>query len=521
MLCSSPHPLFASHLNIFNGTFPFSRVPTPFPPSSFLHHCPNLSPSEGSCCDQASVAFTHSFINRFTAARHLLTSSFSSLTPRSLYAALTNRTLHPSRNLTAPQQSALSFVITKARLLVNQSTTCVDHWMAYLTSMLCLACDPRHAHFTRDPFPLLPPRVSLQLSTCSALYSRCGPFLLSLFEELPVLLHALMEFVYATPEYNTTDAFYLSYDVWLNGAMKMMAADVSIDLCQYRVGAAQPRTDCAHLFCQGGQIWAEASGNRDWGTETVVPHAFRGVNYAESVTSLNALLDVNAYLAFIVCLTRMAFDARAPFNPFMESPAFADGCPREGNVLHHLFPARYPYASPLSSSAMWEALHGTPREASDCRGSYVSAEFSAPRRSEASDSCNLNGFAATRWVNTTNDTAAWPAYHVGCRLNLSSLICEVGVPAADGGDGEGVDGVLRMGFIVLVCAGLLGLAGVALGLWRRMRGLREERSRDQLSEALNPEHYWDGWTRETGDGDTGGLQAHGLTYESPRHGTVQ
>ena len=494
-LCSTPHPLFSSHLNLFNGTLPLSRTLVPFPPSSFLDRCPNLNPALGSCCDSASINFTRSFIARFITERHVLTTAFARLTTRSLYTALTNRTLPPHANLSNGQEAALGKVLSYVQGWANASTSCVDHWMAYISSMICLACDPHHSHIVADPFPLLPPRLTLQQSTCSSISAHCAPVLTSFFLQLTPLLQSLVAFVRLTPEYGigNESSEWQSYEVWLNRVISEMEEELNIDVCRYQQGPRAP-TDCHHFVCTGSQPWRPSFDNS--------PHAFRGVNYAFSLLTLDHLVNVNAYFAYVLCMMRMAFDAQEPYN---SEAVLANGCPRAANALHLLFP-HLPLTSPITTWDFSYFFHSEPRESSDCRWEYASATFSwPPPHSPLDDSCSMRGYASTVWVNTTSASAAWPAYEVGCAMNLSKVICEVGdapVPLPP----EEVTWVLRVGFVVLVVGGLVLIAVMVLGLSVRYRGLREQRSRQQLRESLSADQaysaYWTGWTHSSRQEDS-------------------
>ena len=501
-LCSTPHPLFASYLNLFNGTLPLSRSVVPFPPSSFLSRCPNLNATLGSCCNSSSINFTRSFISRFTTQRALLTSLFSSLTTRSLYTALTNRTLPPSANLTSGQELALTRVLSFVQGWANASTSCVDHWMGYIASMLCLACDPHHSHVHSAAFPLLPPRLTLQQSTCASIGSHCAPVLTTFFLQLTPVLQSIVTFMRLTPQYGigNSTSFWPSYELFLDPVIEEMEMTLNIDLCRYQQGP-RLRTDCEHFICTGSQAWR---GFPYFDFNTMVPHAFRGVNYALSTLTLDLLLNVNAYFAYMLCMTRVAFDAREPFDP---SAVLSNGCPREANSLHLLFPTLSPHpTSPMTTVDFPIYFHSEPRERIDCRADYSSPSFSwpSPQLSLAGDSCSLHGYASTVWLNTTNATAAWPAYEVGCALNLSKVICEVGeapVPPPP----EEVTWMLRVGFVVLVVGALVGIALVVVGMCSRYRGLREQRSRQQLRESLTADQaysaYWHegtGWTHSAG-----------------------
>ena len=176
----------------------------------------------------------------------------------------------------------------------------------------------------------------------------------------------------------------------------------------------------------------------------------------------------------------------------------ADGCPRDADALHLLFGAEWEASSPMSSAYFTGSVHGFPRESSDCRADYTSSVFTYPPQADAGDTCQLNGYASPVWLNSSNAALAWPAYDVGCRLNLSKVICQLG----DAGPGPVVERLteaLRVGFIALVVGGLVGLGGVVGGLGWRYRRSRERRSRQQLREALNPAEEWSGWSGWTGE----------------------
>ena len=494
--------MFASHLNLFNGTMPLSDKPVPFPPSSFLSSCPNLNPSEGSCCNAASVNFTVSFIERFTSNRARLLSSFSSLTVHSLYTALTNHS-SPHVNLTVNQTAILQSILTKLKPWVTDAFHCVDHWMGYVSSLFCLACDPHHSHYAHNPFPGVPPRLTLQLSTCTSIFSACFPAMSDLLgQQLKVLLDSLQAFVYETPEYHTSNysSAWWSYGMPLYEVAKEMPSVLNIDLCNY-AAHGQVFTDCQRAFCTGSQLWQKPDSYSPSGfrfVDTVTPHAFRGANYAQGLLTLDQLVNVNAYFAFILCLLRLGFNAQADYDSFARH---ADGCPRSANALHLLFGSEWEATSPMTSAYFDEGVHGYPREATDCRVDYASSIFTYPARPDVADTCQLSGYATPVWVNTSNAAQAWAGYEVGCRLNLSKVICGVG-DAPPGPEVEGLTETLRVGFIVLVVGGLVGLGGTVVGLGWRFRKTREQRSREQLREALNPAEDWNGWSGwPTGDGE--------------------
>ena len=497
--------MFKSHLNLLNATFPLSPTPVPFPPSSFLPSCPNLSPSVGSCCNATSVNFTRAFISRFTSIRARLNSSVSALNTSSLYTALTNHTLPPGVVLTSAQQQNLSTVIRYIQSWAAQGGTCVDHWMAYISSLFCLACDPHHStspYYEANPFPGVPPRLFLQQSTCTSIFSQCAAVMLSFLEDLPPLISALEAFMHATPSYNSVNitSWYSTYAWPFDQARLSMEATYNIDICRYQLPHQPQRTDCQHFFCIGSQLWREPDPYSPMGdrVDTETAHAFRGMNYAQGVLTMDDFVNVNAYFAFIICVMREAFAAQAPWG---WNDRHSDGCPRDANVIDLLFPGVWDMGSPVSSAALPLVLHGSPRESSDCRVDYLSSVFTYPSRANVHDSCNLNGYAGTVWVNTTEVGVAWPAYQVGCAMNLSKVICDVGdspsLPVI-----PGLTWMLRVGFIVLVAGGLVGIGVVVGGLTWRCKRRRRERSRAQLSESLMGEQ-WGGWNAwPNGEEDT-------------------
>ena len=312
--------MFSSHLHLFNGTFPLARQLVPFPPSSFLSSCPNLSPSEGSCCDAASVNFTAAFIARFTANRARLLHLFSSLTPRSLYTALTNHTL-PHSNLSDAQTIVLSSILTRVRPWVRDAAQCVDHWMGYISSLFCLACDPHHSHYAHNPFPGLPPRLTLQLSTCTSIFEHCFPAMTDILgTQLRALLDDLSLFPDITPEYgvDNPNSPWLSYGMELDEVVRDMPAVINVDLCRYQT-RTKTQTDCQHFFCSGSQLWQRPDASNPSilrYVDVLTPHAFRGANYALGLLTLDQLVNVNAYFAFILCLLRLGFNAQFPYNWF-------------------------------------------------------------------------------------------------------------------------------------------------------------------------------------------------------------
>ena len=386
----------------------------------------------------------------------------------------------------------------------NASVTCVDHWMSYIVSSFCLACDPLHSFVLTD-MPWLPPVLLLHESVCPAVYSRCAPLFLHVFAELPELFHLLLAFFSVTPAYaaNENSRFFGDY---LNWTASLASLHINPDLCLHG-----DVTDCQHFFCVGSTVEGA------WG-EMLEQHAFRGLNYGFNSRTLSSFMDLNAYLAFAVCLLRIA--ASNTSADIWSGSTYPDGCLTNGNLLHLLAPAVFPYQPVDSSRDVQIWIHDEPRDPDCCPWGWqegqegdgeeeLAAEPSLAVPSYCSSSCDWNGMARTVWSNSTR--RGWPAYDVGCSLNLSRHICELpdwSPPPPP--SPTGVSALSRLLFVATVSVCLTVLLLVTGILCLRFRKSREERSATQL---VDSEQEWVRFGTE--DSLTLGAHSRAMT-ESPR-----
>ena len=502
-VCSSPHPLFARPLNIFsNSTFPISSSLQPFPAGSFLHHCPNLNSSVGSCCNQQSVQFAAVMVDTYLDRRNRLSDGLAQLTLADLYYVLTgaarsNATANTSAaanstaglDLSSAQTILLNSLMQVVQLWGNGAINCSDHWMSYLTSTFCLACDPESRYYTKTDDPYYEPFFHLQDSVCSSIYSHCSSSLLNFFEHLPPLLSLLETWPLVTPNgYNLSADWWSTYSFALTEVANTAKMEINIDLCD--VGGEQsPHADCSRIFCYGGL-------DHD---QKFFPHAFRGLQYGADSRTLHFILDAHAYISNMVCTLRMGFNASGEYDA-QDYADRSDGCPDAANLLHLLFPRQFEM-SPILSSSCVSAVYHQPTEGSilgctvpkwcwwdDAPASSDTTLATGRQQSSLNQStvagysyydelCDTNGLTWPLLHNTTDLDVAWPAYQVGCQLNFSRHICQLPPlplpppPAIV----EVVDELFHRLFIVVVAVGVSVLLCVLGCLWRRYCVERAER----------------------------------------------
>jgi len=505
------------------------------------------------------MRFAESVVDAYLDRRNRLSDGLAQLTLADLYYALTgaartNGTAAHSDtaalNLTAQQRASLSTMMEVVQLWGVGAVNCSDHWMSYLTSTFCLACDPLPRYFTDPPDSHSRPWLHLQSSACSSIYSHCSALFIDFFQRLPQLLALLQAWPAATPAgYNTSAAWWASYDGALTAVASLARVELSIDACSVFDGH-HSRTDCQQLFCDGS---ADVYG-------LYYPHAFRGLQYGVDSRTLHFLLDAHAYIANMVCTLRLAFNATGFYGEHKYEER-TDGCPVSANLLNLLFPRQFAVTPVRSSSCVDEYYHvPTEADVDSCalppprwcawrqQPHHTAVDPAALTRdwphvgrlnasAAADDSysddeydelCDTNGLTWPAWHNTTDVEVAWPAYEVGCRLNLSRHICQLPPlplppPAAIV---EVVDELLRRLFIVTVAVGCTVLLCVLACLCRRYRVERVERLEAQVADERSGgemEVEWEealmvGKRQHAGGGvvDSAGL----ATFESPRSGRL-
>ena len=549
--CSAPHPLFAEPLNIlFNFTFPTTSSLQPFPDGSFLHHCPNLNASQSSCCDDESVQFAQIVVDSYVDLRTRLSDGLTQLTIADLYSVLTgaagtNTTDGTNStaglHLSADQLSVLTSVMEVVQLWGAGALNCSDHWMSYLTSTFCLACDPLPSYWLQfDPYGT--PFFPLQQSACTAIFQHCSHLFVDFFELLPPLLAQLQLWPASTPAwYNVSAEWWSSYSDKLSYIAEKASLEINIDLCSN--GGDKP--DCSHLFCDGSSDRLD-----QW-----YPHAFRGLQYGADSRSLHFVLDAHAYIASMVCTLRVAYNASSGYDE-TNYGGRSDGCTANTNLLNLLLPRQFGLSPVLSSSCVpgfyhqpnendvhsctaprwcwWDppAQHTThaPLYGADGLDGSLGPVAGAPQpvayaSSVYDELCDTRGFAYPLWLNTTRLDEAWPAYQVGCQLNLSRHICQLPpLPTPPRGVEEVVDALFHRLFVVVVAVGLSVLLCALGWLCRRYRVERVERLEARVADERSGsamELEWEealmaGKRMRAGGADVGVDAAEAAGFESPR-----
>ena len=545
--CSIPHPLFASPLNIFaNTTFPIASTLQPFPAASYLHHCPNLNSTVGSCCDEQSVQFAERVVDAYLDRRTRLSDGLTNLTvadlyyvltgaPRTNVTAATNMTAH--LNLTTAQQQTLSTMLAVVQSWGVGAMNCSDHWMSYLTSTFCLACDPLPRYFNQTVNPNWAPQFHLQESVCSSIFAHCSSLFFDFFEHLPQLLLLLQRWPSETPGgYNLSTEYWASYDTALQNVANRAPLELNIDLCEVG-GSGHQHSDCSRLFCEGS---FDHEGE-------FFPHAFRGLQYGVDSRTLHFVLDAHAYLANMVCTLRIGYHATSWYGAENYANR-TDGCPASANLLNLLFPTQFELSPILSSSCVngyyhepteaeigwctvpqwcfWEA--SAPIETALWADRYDGNTLNQSAAVEPYDYeyelCDTNGLAWPYWSNTTDLEVAWPAYEVGCRLNFSRHICQLpALPPPPPPDiVDVVDALFHQLFVVLVAVGLTVLLCVFVCLCRRYRVERAERLEARVADERSGSEMELEWEESLMAGKrkqagASSLDGAGLaTFDSPR-----
>ena len=543
--CSTPHPLFAGPLNIlFNSTFPTSPTLQPFPAASFLHHCPNLNSSTGSCCDQHSVRFAQTVVDVYVDMRNRLSDGLAQLTLVDLYYTLTgatrtnatgnaNSTAH--LNLTAGQVELLTTVLEVVQLWGAGAVNCSDHWMSYLTSTFCLACDPYPRYWNNTIFPDQPPLFYLQRSTCTSIYPHCSALFINFFSRLPQLLLLLQKWPAATPVgYNLSTEWWDSYDHALGNVAYMATMELTINLCE--IGDEHhPHADCSVLFCEGGMDL-----DKDY-----FPHAFRGLQYGLDSRTLHFVLDAHAYIANMICILRLGYNATDWYQVEPPPAERTDGCPVSSNLLNLLMPHLFE-PSPILSSSCVNSFYHQPTEAGVnwcpvpkwCWWDAAATTNTANTTTTTVDSydgssgqyelCDDNGLAWPWFHNTTSRDIAWPAYEVGCSLNLSRQICQLPPLPVLPLPRDVVDALFHRLFVLVVAVGLAVLLCVLACLCRRYRVERAERLEARVADERSGSEMELEWEealmagkRKQAVAGAGMDGAGGLaTFDSPRSGRL-
>jgi len=435
-------------------------------------------------------------VDAYLDRRTRLSEGLSQLTTAGLYRVLTGAPLGNETGdvystaelrLSADQLAVLTAVMEVVQLWGVGAINCTDHWMSYLTSTFCLACDPLPSYWTQlDPHT--PPFLILQQSVCTSIYSHCSSLFLDFFELLPPLLAELQRWPGLTSGYNMSAAWWSSYSSRLELVANKVSLEINIDLCAD--GSSKP--DCSDIFCFGSVDRAE-----QW-----YPHAFRGLQYGADSRTLRFVLDAHAYIASMVCTLRLAYNASGAYEEG-NYEGRSDGCPLGGNLLNLLFPRQFDLSPVLSSSCVDGSLHEpNERDVRWCLapkwcwwkadpatadtvppmseagyGSFTSFSAAPYSDSAVDELCDMNGFTFPWWLDNASLAEAWPAYAVGCQLNLSRHICQLPpLPPPPPPDVvEEVDELFHRLFVPVVGVGLSLLLCALACLCRRYRLERVER----------------------------------------------
>ena len=251
----------------------------------------------------------------------------------------------------------------------------------------------------------------------------------------------------------------------------------------------------------------------------------------------------------MVCTLRLGANSTDYFGRSDYSQR-TDLCFQNSNLLGLLFPRQFEMSPVLASTCVDANIHQpneqlqldcvTPSwcnwKANTANHVALTTEWSGHSRlndwwndidSQLDELCDTNGLTWPELENTTDLGVAWPAYDVGCQLNLSRHICQLPpLPSPPPPTIiEMVDELFHRLFVVVVAVGVTVLVCVLGCLCRRYRVEQVERLEARVADERNGNEIESEWEEALIAGkrklvgaavDSAGL----VTFDTPRSGQL-